>query len=211
MKATLGLLVLLMIMSASAQAKLYRWVDENGEVHYSDKVPPKASQGQRDVLNERGLAVETQNRAKTAAEIEAERQAKLAEEQRKKEQELQARQDRVLQQTFSSLRELEVSRDERVAAINSFITITDEKIADYQSRLANFREQARPYNEKGNPVPQMLNKNIESLERQLSSNQDFVKKKEAEREALIKKFESDIARFKELQALKAQREADASP
>lgn len=37
--ALLGLLALVLLAS-SAEAALYRWIDANGEVHYSDKKPP---------------------------------------------------------------------------------------------------------------------------------------------------------------------------
>ena len=51
------LFVLLVGIVGTAQAKLYRWVDEDGKVHYSDKVPPQAIQGEHTRLNERGIPV----------------------------------------------------------------------------------------------------------------------------------------------------------
>jgi len=43
--------------NASA-AEVYRWVDENGEVHYSESLPPNFKDQGHDVLNERGIVTD---------------------------------------------------------------------------------------------------------------------------------------------------------
>ena len=43
--------------NASA-AEVYRWVDENGEVHYSESLPPNFQDQGHDVLNERGIVTD---------------------------------------------------------------------------------------------------------------------------------------------------------
>lgn len=39
-------------------AEVYRWVDENGEVHYSETLPPDHQDKGHDVLNERGIVLD---------------------------------------------------------------------------------------------------------------------------------------------------------
>ena len=53
MKKILALGVVL-LMASSAQAGMYRWVDENGKVHFSDKVPASASKKAHTKLNKSG-------------------------------------------------------------------------------------------------------------------------------------------------------------
>ena len=43
---------------AAAAAEVYRWVDENGEVHYSESLPPDYQDRGHDVLNRQGMVVE---------------------------------------------------------------------------------------------------------------------------------------------------------
>lgn len=43
---------------AASAGEVYRWVDENGEVHYSETLPPDFSDRGHDVLNEQGLVVD---------------------------------------------------------------------------------------------------------------------------------------------------------
>lgn len=39
-------------------AEVYRWVDENGEVHYSESLPPDHKDRGHDVLNQQGIVVD---------------------------------------------------------------------------------------------------------------------------------------------------------
>ena len=40
-KALLSVAALLAAVSLNAEAKLYKWVDENGTTHYGETIPPK--------------------------------------------------------------------------------------------------------------------------------------------------------------------------
>ena len=52
------LLIAGMLVAGTANAaKVYRWVDENGEVHYSESLPPDFKEEGHDVLNSRGIIV----------------------------------------------------------------------------------------------------------------------------------------------------------
>jgi hypothetical protein len=47
-----------LIASDDAAAKVYRWVDENGEVHYSESLPPDYQDKGFDVLNQEGIVTD---------------------------------------------------------------------------------------------------------------------------------------------------------
>ena len=56
---TCTLLALAVSLATGANAaEVYRWVDENGDVHYSEALPPHLRDQQHDVLNERGIVLE---------------------------------------------------------------------------------------------------------------------------------------------------------
>ena len=48
----------MLIAGTAYAAEVYRWVDENGEVHYSESLPPNYQDKGHDVLNERGIVVD---------------------------------------------------------------------------------------------------------------------------------------------------------
>ena len=65
------LTIILFSLSNSAIAgKLYKWIDENGEVSCSDKVPPKESRREREELNEKGRTIAVKDAAKTPEQIQ---------------------------------------------------------------------------------------------------------------------------------------------
>ena len=56
---TILLLVTGVLLTPGADAaEVYRWVDENGEVHYSESLPPNFQDQGHDVLNERGIVLD---------------------------------------------------------------------------------------------------------------------------------------------------------
>ena len=55
---TIALTSLLVTAVCAQAAEVYRWVDENGEVHYSETLPPDFKDKGHDVLNERGIVTD---------------------------------------------------------------------------------------------------------------------------------------------------------
>lgn len=54
-----SLLVALLLGSGAIHAdKVYRWVDKDGNVHYTESLPPDHKDAGHDVLNERGMVVD---------------------------------------------------------------------------------------------------------------------------------------------------------
>jgi len=64
LEKTIHTLILAGVLSAgcyaasAGAAEVYRWVDENGEVHYSESLPPDYKDKGYDVLNRDGLVIE---------------------------------------------------------------------------------------------------------------------------------------------------------
>ena len=68
--------LLLLLCSTVASASLYRWIDDNGKVYFSDKVPPAMSQKRHTSLNRFGITSE-----KVSSSVELKR---LQKEERQK-------------------------------------------------------------------------------------------------------------------------------
>jgi multidrug efflux pump subunit AcrA (membrane-fusion protein) len=91
-------------------------------------------------------------------------------------------------------------RDEQILAIESTIKVTNarsEKIkADLDKRVAAAAAEERA----GKAPNEKLLANIESLRKQLSSNDEFVAEKTGEIASIRADYDGRIARFKELKA-----------
>src|ERR1700690_377991 len=88
-----GLIAALMLIAAGASSaadtgerKLYKWVDNQGQVHYGDHVPDEYATQERHVFNKQGVEVEKLEAQKTPEQMAAEEQKKnAAEESRKRD------------------------------------------------------------------------------------------------------------------------------
>ena len=98
----LTLLLLLGVASTGlAQKKVYRWVDENGQIHYGDRIPPRYAKTERAEINERGVVVDVKEREKTVEEVAAAQAAADAAALEVKRAEEQARYDRYLLSSYN--------------------------------------------------------------------------------------------------------------
>ena len=108
--AVLGISILLI---SSANAGMYRWVDDAGEVHFSDKVPVAASKKTHSVIDKRGLtqkvidpeAVQKKVEVEKAILIKAEEKKQIALEKQLNNEESQKR-DKQLLLTYDNKDEL---------------------------------------------------------------------------------------------------------
>jgi hypothetical protein len=205
--ATLSMLFVLLVgIVGTAQAKLYRWVDEEGNVHYSDRVPPAAAEKERKVLNEEGRTIERHQRAKTREEVEQQRRSEqqIIEEARRREE--QQRQDRMLLMTFTTAEDLEHVRDDRVAAVDAQIMILDEKLERLRKARADLDAQAAKLTEGGQAmISDDLNQRLQRNEAEIRRSEAYLESRRAERQAIVDKFNADLERFKELKAKRSRR------
>ena len=123
----------------SAQAGLYRWVDDAGNVHFSDKVPVAASKKSHTKLNKAGSVTKTVNPESVQREIDSLEQAakekkRLDEIERVKHEanEVIQKRDDYLLSTYENKHELINSFESKIKMIegNTRILKTQNNILD---------------------------------------------------------------------------------
>jgi hypothetical protein len=202
-----GLITFLTLpVQALAAGKIVKWVDDKGETHYGDSIPPEYSGQQHSVISKQGTTVSSKAAAKTPEEIAAqkledERLGKLAAEEKQRAG-VQAEQDRILLDTFVSEDDIVQTRDRRIADIETLIKNTQGNSEKLQKRLAGLRAQADGLQKTGKPVPELMQKDIKEAEAQQTAYASFIDTKHGEQEALRVQAEVDLKRFRELHANK---------
>jgi len=207
---TCGLLILMMstLFMASAQAGLYRWIDENGVVHYGDKVPAKYLKQEHDELNEQGTTVKKHDRAMSAAE-KADKKREEAERKRlENEKRAQALRDRVLTDTYTTERDLVAARDARLDAIDSQLQLSKDIIESSKVNVTKTEELIERIKKSGRMVPEVTYAKLEREKLQLATQQGVQQGHRIKREEVIVQFNDYIERFRELMAEK-QKKRDA--
>jgi len=191
---------LLVLMSQSAMAGLNKWVDENGQVHYGDRVPTKYLKKEREILNDQGIVVKKYKARLTHADILNKRkeQAVLAKQNQQEQQlvEEQALHDRVLLDTFTTERDIIMARDARVDAVQSQISLTETNIQNSEEKLQKVKKRIVSIEKSKREVPKNLRKEQIAVSRQLESYYQYVETKANEKQRITDDFDRDIKRFR---------------
>lgn len=203
-KLTLNFLLLLLLpLAASAEnAKVYKWTDENGVVHFGDSIPAKYAELPKEIVNDYGVTVDNLEGKKTPEQIEAER----IEKERAVAVELQRRADQALLATYLSVDEILMHRDRRVELFQAQARVTELYLSNLQRRLQKLRLDAsnyQPYSE--DPDAPMIDPELAD---ELQKTKDIIQRHErnlqkfqADEKQIIARFEGDISRFKLLRGI----------
>ncbi len=206
-----GLLACLLLLSGGAaqaapgqskQGVAYRWVDEQGVVHYGDHIPPQYANQDRAVLNSQGVEVghlDAQKSPEQAAADARERAAQIKQRQH----------DAFLITTYTSVKDIEALRDARLdqlrgqhAAAQQYLESLRSRLAMLQTRALNFR----PYN--SNPaarrMPDDLAENLVRTVSDLDVQSRALTARNEEEVSLREQFQADIERYRALHTIHSQ-------
>ena len=190
-----ALLFLLMIAAPAVQARLYRWVDENGNSYYSDKVPPEQSRYRREILSKDVRVVGLTDAAKTKEQwVLEKRLGKLKKEQEK----IIAKQksdDRVLLSTFRNEDDLRMTLAGKLQAISAQQKVSQGNLKRLENQHQAQQKKAAVYERNGKKIPKEILAEIQFTEEQiqlaiLDINKYVVKKQDVE-----ENFRMKIERF----------------
>lgn len=197
-KRTLLALALVMPMLATGPAfakKMYRWVDDNGNVYFSDQVPPDQVQHKRETLNEKARVTDVVEKAKSAEQIA---QQKRLDELRKEQEKIIAKQaanDKVLLSTFRNIEDLQKAIANKTAALDAARKVIEGNIELLESQLRQQQQQAANLERSGSKLPDKLLNDIAASKQQIEFAKQDLQRHQAERQNSEKEFKADIARF----------------
>lgn len=192
--------------SPAVAQKLYKWTDENGKVHYTDKAPDPARGGTQ--LDKQGRPVRSIEPAPTpeqvrAKEAEAERNKAAA-----KEQEVSARRDRALLASFTTEAEIDLARARAVATVESQIESAQAYLAQLTRRKQDIDLRKAKLGDK--PVPLPLERESEVANSEYAKNSDLVAQKKRELATVTARYDADKLRWRELKAIQESNAAAAA-
>lgn len=195
---------LLALPAASVQAgKLYKWVDDTGQIRYGDRIPPQYAKKRNQTLNNQGIVVEQKAAAKTREQIAEEERLEKAKAEEERIRREKAYQDRILLDTFTNEDEMIMTRDGKIEAIEAVIRVTHGRSEKLKQRLADLKLRAANMERAGKPVPDKLNAEIAESRQQIAQNHEYVENRKVDQQKIFDKFEADIARFRKLKTAEA--------
>lgn len=192
------LLILALNLSSVTHAEFFRWVDDDGTIHYSDSLPPEESQREQDLLNETGRVVKTIPAPKTVGQLEEQEQlAKLEEKKLEKVKQAEKR-DHLLLALYLTVDDIELVRDERIETVESAIAITKRRKRKFSRKLEELNSSEQRFKANGQNTPPWLIKSRKHYKEQLANVEDILAIKEKEKLVIKKRFAGDINRYIEL-------------
>ena len=181
-------------------AATYKWVDEKGVVHYSDKIPPDAVDKASVELNTQGIPIKKTDRALTpeqrrANELEADRQR-----QADRAREDIARRDRALVSSYTSEAEIDLARNRSLQTINAAVQSAQAFSEQLTKRKADV--EVRKAESQGKSGVAVLDRELDSIEAELARQAEVIAQKKRETAAITAKYDADKQRWRELVAAK---------
>ena len=195
--------MLCLCASPASAGTLYKWIDEDGQIRYSDRLPASQVKKKHQQLNNQGMVLNTKEAAKTEAELAAEAAAKRKQEEEQaveaQRKALQDQKDQVLLLTFSNEEEIDLARADRIEVLNSVIQLINKSLHTTQEKLSRLQASAEEnYLSKGNEVPGGLAQKIEHFTRKIELRQAQLDLKMREKERINEQYEADLARYRHL-------------
>jgi len=194
------LLPVLLASGGAAAERTFRWVDNEGQVHYGSQVPPEYAKAERRVINDQGRTVKVYEAAKTPEQKAAAKAAADAAAKKKALADKRAIHDRSLLATYASEQDMQQARDGKLTSVDALLQLTNSRIISMKERLLGLSEEAATYERSGKPLPATLEGQIKNLRQQLIRNEAFVGEKRQELVEIKARFDADMNRYMELTA-----------
>jgi len=176
----------------------YRWVDEHGVVHYGDSIPPKYAGDSRQMINSQGVEVGHVDAAKTPAQAAAEARAHA-------QAAAQQQHDYFLLSTYTSVKDIESLRDERLSQLAAQQTAAQQYVQSLQSRLDSLQSRAqefKPYSTRPNAarMPDDLAQELVQTLNEVRVQDQAIQARSQQEAQVRAQFQSDIERYEQLRA-----------
>jgi hypothetical protein len=182
--------------SSDKKAIAYRWVDDQGVVHYGDSIPAQYAEKAHELINNQGVEVGHTEAQKTPEQ--------LALEAREQAETLKRKQhDSFLVTTYTSEKDIETLRDVRLDQLQGQRVATEAYVDNLHSRLLALQTRAKhfkPYSTRPDArrLPDDLAEDLVRTLNEFHTQSAALVAKGNEVSALKAQFQTDIERYRVL-------------
>jgi hypothetical protein len=217
---TLVILTGFAVAAVANAAEVYRWVDENGEVHYSESLPPDFEDKGHDVLNERGIVTDEDLSLTPPPPEEVPDEEQLKElprdssgmqrpKQLYSDAEMQRRMDNFLMLRYSSEQEIEDAMNveiKQLAYDRRLLETTRESMENsYRGQIRQAANKQRA----GQQIPEKTHVELDDLQKKIIENVQSLAFLEVREQEIRVEFQKQLDRFRYLEEQWAEDSADS--
>jgi len=191
--------------------KVYRWVDADGNIHYTESLPPDYKDTGHDVLNEQGMVVDENQRltpqateARTEEEVKAEEANELPRDSsglpRPKplytEAEKQQRMDNFLMLRYESEQEITDAMDVEIKQLNYDRRLIEGSQASIEASWRGQVREAANRQRAGQVVDAGVQREIAKLRSEMGQNRKELEALEAREQKIRADFQAQLERYR---------------
>ncbi len=190
-KVLLSVAALLAAVSLNAEAKLYKWVDENGTTHYGETIPPRYANRDTQTLDKGRLQERESSRERPGSQANV-----------KTDEEIQAeRHDNALLNTYSSDKEIDLARDRNLQQVEARITSYSTLLKSANENLASLEQEQEKIAKQNRKIPKSLTEDLANAKQRIEKFQADLDTNKQELEAVKARYAADKARYRKLKGL----------
>lgn len=202
-----ALVLLLALPLAASAAKVYRWVDENGEVHYSETLPPNFQDKGHDILSDQGMVLEEGQKLTPEPPPETPNKEEPQELPRDasglprpkalySEAEMQRRMDNFLMLRYESEQEILDAMEVEIKQLNYDRRLLEGSRNSTQTAWRGQVRQAAERQRAGLEVPPETAREIRKLSANLAENSKSLDSLQLREDSIRADFEKQLARYR---------------
>lgn len=178
--------------------KVYKWVDENGEVHYSQTLPPEQVEQGHERLTGSGLLAEKVERAPTEQERRALAERLKTEQDRAEQDKIRRQQDRLFLAAFPTEDEIRRAIGSRRETIEAERRSVAQMVDQNRERFRELIGRAAALERAGQEVPDHVEAQIENVRDRLQALNARLVEIDRRLEALDNELASELERHRRL-------------
>jgi len=201
---TVAIMLLVGTYGSSVEAgSIYKWLDNDGRIHYSHTVPPEVIRNEHQRLNSQAVVME---------HIEdADVPNMLAELELTDKQKARRIQKRLLLATYDSPDDIARERDAAMSWLDKEQEITERYMRRLQERLREARYMYRHISDDQGLAYSTMQSTIDSLTASVKQQQQRVHSIEKKRSLVQEKYRLEVSRYHEAMALSENKQLELVP
>lgn len=174
---------------AHGQGTRYKWRDAQGNLHYSDALPPDAGKLGYEMINAQGIVIKRVEPPKSTEELAAAKAAAAQEKATRAEAEARLRNDQQLLAAYPTEDELQRAHEHQLQMLQQNIRSAEIGLQSQERSLAEQLGQAADIERDGKPVPKRIADQISATRIQIEAQHRVVERRNAE----LEKAKLDLA------------------
>ena len=192
------LLILLLCSTTAVNAEMYRWTDEKGKVHYSDKIPAQHKHRGHTQLSPQGVVIERVTSSLSPAQLQHRIQQGKLHLLRQERQQQRHNTDKSLMEQYDSPDDLIMTRDGKAAKFEHSIDTMKNQVNNTREALAKQQKRIDALQARGESVPVDMIQKLLRLRHSIKQGDAEIAQAEGKKQQLHDQYTRDLQRYRHL-------------